>query len=82
MAADDLTRAREINDRIWPIKEAVYGTGEPSGDAHARMKEGMALRGIFRSALARPPVLRPSSAELAAMQAALVASRVPVVDLV
>jgi hypothetical protein len=46
------------------------------------MKEGMALRGIFRSALARPPVLRPSSAELAAMQAALVASRVPVVDLV
>jgi len=27
-------------------------------------------------------VLRPSSAELAAMQAALVASRVPVVDLV
>src|SRR5947208_2649552 len=82
MAADDLTRAREINDRIWPIKEAVYGAGEPSGDAHARMKEGMALRGIFRSALARPPVLRPSSAELAAMQAALVASRVPVVDLV
>jgi 4-hydroxy-tetrahydrodipicolinate synthase len=82
MAADHLTRAREINDRIWPIKEAVYGTGEPSGDAHARMKEGMALRGIFRSALARPPVLRPSSAELAAMQAALVASRVPVVDLV
>jgi 4-hydroxy-tetrahydrodipicolinate synthase len=82
MAADDLGRAREINDRIWPIKEAVYGAGEPSGDAHARMKEGMALRGIFRSALVRPPVLRPSSAELAAMQAALVASRVPVVDLV
>src|SRR5437868_2812146 len=82
MAADDLTRAREINERLWPIKEAVYGTGEPSGDAHARMKEGMALRGIFRSALARPPGLRPSSAALAAMQAALVASRVPVVDLV
>jgi len=82
MAADDLTRAREINDRIWPIKEAVYGGGEPSGDAHARMKEGMALRGIFRSGLARPPVLRPSSAEIAAMQAALVASRLPVVNLV
>src|SRR5947199_18707 len=82
MDADDLARAREINDRIWPIKEAVYGAGEPSGDAHARMKEGMVLRGIFRSALARPPVLAPSSAEIAAMQAALVASRVPVVDLV
>jgi len=82
MAADDLTRAREINDRLWPIKEAVYGAGEPSGDAHARMKEGMALRGIFRSGLARPPVLSPSSAEIAAMQAALVASRLPVVNLV
>jgi 4-hydroxy-tetrahydrodipicolinate synthase len=82
MAADDLTQAREINDRIWPIKEAVYGAGEPSGDAHARMKEGMVLRGIFRSALARPPVLPPSADEIAAMKAALTASRVPAVDLV
>jgi 4-hydroxy-tetrahydrodipicolinate synthase len=82
MAADDLTRAREINDRIWPIKEAVYGAGEPSGDAHARMKEGMVLRGIFRSALARPPVLPPSADEIAAMQAALTTARVPAVDLV
>ena len=82
MAADDLPRARAINDRIWPIKEAVYGAGEPSGDAHARMKEGLVLRGIFRTALARPPVLPPSTTDIAAMQAALVESRVPVVDLV
>src|SRR2546426_12121654 len=82
MAADDLTRAREINDRIWPIKEAVYGAGEPSGDAHARMKEGMALRGIFRSALARPPGLRPSRDEIAAMKAALASSGVSTVELV
>jgi 4-hydroxy-tetrahydrodipicolinate synthase len=81
MQADDLRRAREINDRIWPIKEAVYGAGEPSGDAHARMKEGMAMRGIFRSALVRPPVLRPSPEEIAAMKAALEVSRVPRVDL-
>jgi 4-hydroxy-tetrahydrodipicolinate synthase len=82
MAADDLTRARGINDRIWPIKEAVYGAGEPSGDAHARMKEGMVLRGIFRSALARPPVLAPSAEEIAAMRSALTIARVPAVDLV
>ncbi len=82
MEADDLTRARAINDRIWPVKEAVYGTGEPSGDAHARMKEGMAWRGIFRSALVRPPVLAPSAEEVAAMRAALEASGVPRVDLV
>lgn len=81
MQADDLTRAREINDRVWPIKEAVYGAGEPSGDAHARMKEGMAMRGLFRTALARPPVLPPSAEEIAVMRAALAASRIPAVDL-
>ncbi len=82
MAADDLTRARAINDRIWPVKEAVYGAGEPSGDAHARMKAGMVWRGIFRSALVRPPVLPPSAEEVAAMRAALEASGVSRVDLV
>jgi 4-hydroxy-tetrahydrodipicolinate synthase len=82
MQADDLGRARAINDRIWPIKEAVYGAGEPSGDAHARMKEGLVLRGIFPSALVRPPVLRPSREEIAAMKAALAASGVSTVDLV
>jgi len=81
MQADDLPRARRINDLIWPIKEAVYGAGEPSGDAHARMKEGMALRGIFRSALVRPPVLKPSSEEVAGMKAALEVSGVPRVEL-
>src|SRR2546430_17247047 len=77
MQADDLRRAREINDRIWPIKEAVYGAGEPSGDAHARMKEGMVLRGIFRSALSRLPVLPPTAAEVAALAAAPAAGHVP-----
>jgi 4-hydroxy-tetrahydrodipicolinate synthase len=82
MQADDLPRARRANERIWPVKEAVYGAGEPSGDAHARMKEGLALRGLFRSPLARPPVLPPSAEEVAAMKAALEASGVPRVDLV
>jgi 4-hydroxy-tetrahydrodipicolinate synthase len=81
MQADDLPRARRINDLIWPVKEAVYGAGEPSGDAHARMKEGMAIRGLFRSALVRPPVLRPSAEEIAQMRAALEASGVGRVEL-
>lgn len=81
MQADDLPRARRINDLIWPVKEAVYGAGEPSGDAHARMKEGMAIRGLFRSALVRPPVLRPSTEEVAQMRAALEASGVGRVEL-
>jgi len=81
MQGDDLTRARQLNDLIWPIKEAVYGAGEPSGDAHARMKVGLAMRGLFRSALVRPPVLPPSTEEIATMKAALESSRVPRVDL-
>jgi 4-hydroxy-tetrahydrodipicolinate synthase len=63
------------------VKEAVYGAGEPSGDAHARMKEGMAMRGLFRSALVRPPVLKPSAEEIAAMRAALESSGVSRVEL-
>ena len=81
MQADDLPRARRANDRIWPVKEAVYGTGEPSGDAHARMKEGMAMRGLIRSPLVRPPVLRPSPREVETMRAALRASGLGPVNL-
>jgi len=79
--ADDLKRARQLNDRIWPVKEAVYGSGEPSGDAHARLKEGMAIRGLLPSPLVRPPVLKPSPEEIARVRAALAASGVSPVQL-
>jgi hypothetical protein len=39
------------------------------------------MRGLFRSALVRPPVLKPSPEEIEAMRAALEASRVPPVAL-
>jgi dihydrodipicolinate synthase/N-acetylneuraminate lyase len=45
------------------------------------MKEGMAMRGLFRSALVRPPVLKPSAEEVAQMRAALAASGVSAVVL-
>jgi len=48
---------RKLQDQIFPITEAVYGIGEPSGDAHARMKELLRIRGIFSSSLMRLPVL-------------------------
>ncbi len=54
---NDFVKTRELEDQIFPMSEAIYGIGEPSGDAHARMKEAMNLRGIFSSSLMRKPLL-------------------------
>lgn len=55
----DLKRAQAVQRRINNLKEVVYADGEPSGDAHARMKTAMMLAGRFRSNLTRPPIKRP-----------------------
>lgn len=60
----DLKRAQAIQAKINPLKEVVYASGEPSGDAHARMKTAMMLAGRLRSNLTRPPVAAPSGAML------------------
>lgn len=54
----DLPRALAAQDRIYPLAKLVYRFGEPSGDAHQRMKAAMFLLGRLPSALVRPP-LRP-----------------------
>jgi 4-hydroxy-tetrahydrodipicolinate synthase len=72
--AGDLARAQAIQARIDPLKEAVYGGGEPTGEAHANMKAAMAAAGIFRDATVRPPTVAPSAAELARIRAAVEAA--------
>jgi 4-hydroxy-tetrahydrodipicolinate synthase len=67
----DLKQAMALQLAINPLKEAVYGLGEPTGDAHARMKTAMKLAGIFRSDTVRPPIGKPEGAELARIVAAL-----------
>ena len=52
-----LKEAQEASNRIYPISQAIYGGGQPSGEAHARLKEALKQRGIFKSALMRKPVL-------------------------
>jgi 4-hydroxy-tetrahydrodipicolinate synthase len=54
---DDFSKARVWQDKIFPVAQAIYGIGEPTADAHARMKEVIKQRGIFKSALMRLPVL-------------------------
>jgi 4-hydroxy-tetrahydrodipicolinate synthase len=67
----DLKRAMDIQFRINPLKDAVYGGGEPSGDAHARMKMAMYLAGIVKSPAVQPPTRLPAGAELQAITDAL-----------
>lgn len=67
----DLKRAMDLQNRINPLKDVVYGSGEPTGDAHARMKMAMYLSGVVKSPVVQPPTRPPAGAELAAIAQAL-----------
>jgi 4-hydroxy-tetrahydrodipicolinate synthase len=71
VCAGDLKLAMDIQNRINPLKDVVYGTGEPTGDAHARMKMAMYLAGILKSPTVQPPTQLPTGAELQAIKDAL-----------
>jgi len=71
----DLKRAQAIQARINPLKEVVYASGEPSGDAHARMKTAMMLAGRLKSNRTRPPVGVPTGAMLERIRAAVAAAQ-------
>jgi len=71
--ANDLAKAKEINDRIWPTAEAFYS--EPWVDMHNRMKEALVLLGRLPRAAVRPPLVKISAAEIERIKKALVAAR-------
>lgn len=78
----DLKRAQAIQARINPLKEVVYASGEPSGDAHARMKTAMMLAGRLRSNRTRPPVSVPTGAMLERIRVAVASAHLaPTADL-
>ncbi|MCA9412094.1 MAG: dihydrodipicolinate synthase family protein [Candidatus Omnitrophica bacterium] len=60
--AGDLARARKVQSRVEELSRIIYQFGEPSSDAHQRMKCALYLQGMFSSPLARPP-LRPLKEE-------------------
>ena len=74
--AGDLNRAMAIQAEIDPLKDAVYGAGEPTGEAHACMKAAMPAAGILRDATVRPPTIPPNVAELARIRTAVAAAEV------
>lgn len=69
--AGDLKRAQAVQALITPLKDAVYGAGEPTGEAHARMKAGMYLAGVLENATVRPPTEAPGAADMEALRKAL-----------
>ena len=62
--AGDLKTAMDLQGRINPLKDVVYGGGEPTGEAHARMKMAMYLAGILKSPAVQPPTNLPTGADL------------------
>jgi 4-hydroxy-tetrahydrodipicolinate synthase len=69
--AGNLHEAMRIQSLITPLKDAVYGGGEPTGEAHGRMKAAMALAGILRDGTVRPPTHAPNAQQLDAIRSAL-----------
>ena len=70
--ADDLARARAINDRIYPMAQAFYAP--PFLDMHNRMKEVLALLGRLPAAVVRPPLVKLPAAEIARLRQAITAA--------
>jgi len=69
--AGDLKKAMAVQAMITPLKDAVYGGGEPTGEAHARMKYGMYLAGILDEPTVRPPTEMPNAKEIETLRAAV-----------
>ncbi len=72
--AGDLKRAMSLQAMIDPLKDAVYGAGEPTGEAHGRMKAAMQVAGVIRDATVRPPTHAPSAEEMADIRKAVAAA--------
>jgi 4-hydroxy-tetrahydrodipicolinate synthase len=67
--ANDLARARQLNERIFPIAQVFYA--DPFVDMHNRMKEALVILGRIPCAAVRPPLVKLSEAESARIREAL-----------
>ncbi len=70
--ANDLAKAKAINDRIWPTAEVFYS--EPWVDMHNRMKEALVMMGKLPRAVVRPPLVKIPQAEIERIRKALIAA--------
>jgi 4-hydroxy-tetrahydrodipicolinate synthase len=67
--SNDLRKAREIHNRIAATVEVFYAN--PFVDMHNRMKEALVVLGRIPSAVVRPPLVKPSDAEIERIRRAM-----------
>jgi len=70
---NDLVKARELNDRIFPMSQVFYA--DPWVDMHNRMKEALVLLGKLPRAVVRPPLMKISDSEIAIIKKALIQAK-------
>ena len=70
--ANDLARARALNERIRATAQVFYA--DPFVDMHNRMKEALVLMGRIPRAVVRPPLVKINAAEIERIRGALVAA--------
>lgn len=71
--ADDLARARKVNDRLVPMQQVFYAP--PFLDMHNRMKEALVMLGRLPKAVVRPPLVKLGQHELDRIKAAIAEAR-------
>ena len=76
----DLQEANRIQSMVRPLSQIVYRFGEPSSDAHQRMKCAMTLLGKFPSMHMRRPIRPLPPAEVERIAAELTAAGFPVMQ--
>jgi 4-hydroxy-tetrahydrodipicolinate synthase len=67
---EDLAKAKDFNDRIWPITNVFYS--DPFIDNHNRMKEALLLLGRQKAAYVRPPLMKLSDREISRVRQGLI----------
>jgi 4-hydroxy-tetrahydrodipicolinate synthase len=67
--ANDLVRARALNDRLNPLASVFYA--DPFVDMHNRMKAALVLLGRIPCAAVRPPLVKVGAAEVERIRLAL-----------
>jgi 4-hydroxy-tetrahydrodipicolinate synthase len=68
--ANDLARAKELNERIAPTARVFYA--DPFVDMHNRMKEALVLLGKLPRVVVRPPLVKLERAEIERIRVALI----------